>query len=102
MRMTGRRIRGGLNECVRGKNLNTSMHAPCPICGDAGSRLFCEKDGIDYHSCGACGHVFVLTPTSVELVSDFYRSRQSHHSSGAKTEWDYSDAKRTLVYKPLL
>lgn len=55
-----------------------------------------------YRVCNACQHVFVENPLSAEALSNYYRSRDSHHTSESKTVWDYSEAKRSLVYRPLL
>lgn len=39
---------------------------------------------------------------SEEELSEYYRSRHSHHSSEIKLKWDYSESKFSLVYCPLL
>lgn len=74
----------------------------CVVCGGSESRQFCRKDGMAYRICGSCRHVYVENPLSEAALTDYYRCRDSHHSSEIKTKWDYSDTKRSLVYRPLL
>ena len=74
----------------------------CLVCGGSESRQFCRKDGMAYRICNSCQHVYVETLLSEDELSDYYRSRDSHHTSEIKTTWDYSESKRSLVYRPLL
>ncbi len=55
-----------------------------------------------YLICRSCQHVSVENPLSEEDLSAYYRSRDSHHTSEVKIAWDYSESKRSLVYRPLL
>lgn len=74
----------------------------CVVCGGSESRQFCRKDGMAYRICNSCRHVYVEEPLSEAALTDYYRCRDSHHSSEIKTKWDYSAIKDELVYGPLL
>ena len=80
----------------------TSAIVTCIICGSPDSSQFCRKDGMEYRACSSCGHVYMENPLSEKELGDYYKSRDSHHTSEIKQKWDYSESKRSLVYRPLL
>ena len=81
---------------------NYQVTVPCVICSSPNSDIFCRKDGMAYRVCQSCRHVFVEAMASSEEVTAGYKSRDSHHSSALKENWDYSQIKDELVYGPLL
>lgn len=76
--------------------------AKCVICGSVSSTNFCSKGDRHYLQCNNCSHVYEQDIVNKFVSNPAQKQKSSHHTSEIKTDWDFSDLKKTMVFNPRL
>lgn len=74
----------------------------CIVCSSSSSTFFCSRENNIYVSCKVCGHVYLPQTLNRHTNSKPTVKKSTHHVTGLKQEWDFSEVKRTQVFKPRL
>jgi 2-polyprenyl-3-methyl-5-hydroxy-6-metoxy-1,4-benzoquinol methylase len=75
----------------------------CVVCECESSILFCSRGGDNrYVSCTSCGHVYERHIENTFETEKAIDKKATHHISGPKQQWDFSEIKKSQVFRPRL